>query len=519
MIGARVGNWYLEAEIGRGGRGVVYRARGYDDGRTAAVKLLTDPACRDAAFLARFPADMLALQRLSHPNIARFYDSGTHAGTAYYAAEFVDGTDLARLLEGGRRAWKEGLAVAVQAARALKHAHQRGVLHRDLKPAHFVISANGTLKLLDCGVAKVLPPPPTTPPPARLGSEAYTPPEAAAGKPLTRRSDVYSLGGVLYTLLTGRPPFTAATAVELLHKQCYALPERPALVAPDLPAELDELVCDLLAKNPARRPASAAAVLEELDKVRGKLERKGDKVPWPPETPPDPDAAADETAAPAETGGGDDDGPEPRPLMRRPAVVVPLFVLAVVGLMTPLLWPGPSADELMDAARPLLASADPADWDRAWDAYLTRLADRYPDRYEDEVRAAKDRIRDHREVRRAVADGAKADYRSDAERFTARGLRLAQAGDADAARRVWRDVVRAFGGIESERRWVDLAAAGLAALDAAPPKPPPPADPAALRAAVDAAKRQPDPAAALAALEDLYRDDPAALAAIREAGR
>src|SRR4029079_2156808 len=154
-------------------------------------------------------------QRLDHANIAKFYDSGTHGGLAYVACELVEGKDFATLLEGGRRPWREVLSVAVQAARALKHGHNRNVLHRDLKPAHLMLAADGTLKVLGFGLAKVLPAAPPSPAPA-IGSAAYIPPETASGKPLTRRSDFYSLGGVLYTLVTGRPPFAAGSLVELM---------------------------------------------------------------------------------------------------------------------------------------------------------------------------------------------------------------------------------------------------------------------------------------------------------------
>ena len=253
MTGARVGNWYLEAEIGRGAMGIVYRARGYDDpARRAAVKVFTGAGTQDPAFVQKFAAEMLPLQRLDHANAARFYDSGTHAGLAFVVCELVDGTDFAKLLEGGPRPWREVLSVAVQAARALKHAHNRNVLHRDLKPAHLMLAADGTPKVLGFGLAKVLPAAPPSPTPA-IGSAAYIPPETASGKPLTRRSDFYSLGGVLYTLVTGRPPFAAASLVELMHKQCYTLPERPAMLVPDLPPELDEFICTLLDKNPRAR--------------------------------------------------------------------------------------------------------------------------------------------------------------------------------------------------------------------------------------------------------------------------
>jgi hypothetical protein len=462
MIGARVGNWYVEAEIGRGALGVVYRARGYDDpARHAAVKLFTE--ARDPAAVGRLAAELLPLQRLDHANIVKVLDSGTHGGLAFVASELVEGTDCAKLLEGGRRPWREVLSVAVQAARALKHAHNRNVLHRDLKPAHFLLTSDGTLKILAFGLAKVFPPPPGHSPP--IGSGAYLPPETASGKPLTRRSDFYSLGGVLYTLVTGRPPFAAGSVVELLHKQCYTLPERPALLVPDLPPELDEFICSLLDKNPSRRPGNAAAVIEDLERLRGKLERKGEKLAWPAKLTPD---TAESPALPALLGGageGHESEPESRPLLKRPLVVIPLFLLALAALVVPLAWPSKSAEELYEAAQPLLASENPGDWDEALDKYLEPLAQKYPDRYKEEIAAARDRVRDRRELRRALGEGAKVELKSDAQRSYQLGLRLAQAGDAGAARRVWTAVITAFGPVDSEKRWVDLARTGLVALE------------------------------------------------------
>lgn len=516
MIGARVANWYLQAELARGPLGVVYRARGFEDpDRYAAVKVFTDPATRDPGFLQRFPGEMLAVQRLDHPNIARYYDSGTHGGLAYIATELIDGSDTGKLLESGRRPWREVLSVAVQAARAIKHGHNRNLLHRDLKPGHVMLAADGTVKVLAFGLARAVPP--VLAPLPVIGSAAYLPPETANGKPATRRSDFYSLGGVLYTLLTGRPPFTAATVVELTHKQCYALPERPGMLAPDVPPELDEFICTLLAKDPTRRPASAQHLLEELERIRGKLERKGERLSWPAKLVPD---TAETAALPPGLGGAEDEAaaePESRPLMRRPAIVVSLLILLIGVVVALLAWPRKSADELWQAAVPLVESDNPADWDRAWDDYLDPLERKYPDRYHDEVAAAKTRIRDRKELRRAIGEGAKVDPRSAAERGYLRGLRLTQAGDPAAARRAWQAVAAAFGSVESERRWVELARAGLAALEQPvnrPPRMPPDRKvfEAALKHAKElaAAGKAAEAAAAFTALDELFADDSAA---------
>jgi serine/threonine protein kinase len=522
MTGARIGNWFVEEEIGRGSLGVVYRARDYDHPeRCAAVKVFTATSTQDPAFVQKFAAEMLPLQRLDHANIAKFYDSGTHGGLAYVACELVEGEDLAARLAKGRRPWREVLSVAVQVARALKHGHNRNVLHRDLKPAHLMLTADGTVKVLGFGLAKVVPAPPPTPLPA-IGSAAYIPPETASGKPLTRRSDFYSLGGVLYTLVTGRPPFAAATLVELMHKQCYTLPERPALLVPDLPAELDDFICALLDKNPGRRPATAAAVLDELERIRGKLERKGEQLEWPSKLTPDTAEAAALSVTVGEVGGSAELEREPRPLMKRPIVVVPLFLAVLVALALGFIQPWTkSADELYAAAQPLIESPNPDDWEKAAD-YLEELSRKYPNRFTEEVAAARGKVKARRDLKRAIADGAKVEPQSEAERAYLRGLSLAQAGDPVAARRTWRALVDAFSGVPSESRWVDLAATGLMLLDRPESRSlRPPLDRSGLSAALTHAQGLPEPqrTSVFQALEQLFQEDAAVLEAIRAAKR
>ncbi len=523
MIGTRIGNWVLTHELGTGSLGTVYRAahaepKSDSDPAEAAVKVFSHPLCADPAFQARFPAEMLALRRLTHPNIARFHDSGVHAGLPYCAAEFVDGVDLAKLLAqaGAGLPWPEQFfRIAVQAARALKHAHHRSLLHRELKPSNLILLADGSLKVTDFGIAKVLNRAPLTLPAEPMGTAGYLAPEHFTGKPLTRRSDLYALGGVLYTVLTGRAPFVAASAAELMHKHCYTLPDRPANFVSKLPHELDDFVCALLAKDPNRRPASAAALLDELDQIRGKLERKGTRVLLPPST-------EDPTGLHAPLGAVAAEAPDPveRRATRRQALLFGTLFLAVVGaILFAFFRPRPAPEALWAALAPKMASDEPDDWDAARDD-LDDLARWHPDWRSDDVREAKQFLLERKELAKTFALFGKAKYSSEAERLYHRGLKLVQVADVGEARRTWESLTRIFAGAEADRRWVDLARRGLDELgNQAPARPNAnvPAEAIARARKLRETGHNADADAMLNAVEELYRDRPDVIEAVRAA--
>lgn len=508
-----LGTWTLGDEIGRGPHGTLYRATN-PEGTPAAVKLLSHPAARDPAFQKRFAAELLAVRRLSHPTIARTFDAGVTGGSCWYAREWVDGTDLATLLKARERTpeapglpWADaGVKLFALLTRGLIHAHHRSLLHRGLYPGNVILTPDGGLKLTDFGLAKLLPTPSLELLPDPWGAAGFLAPEGFAGRPLTKRSDLYALGAVAYTLVAGRPPFQAATAADFLHKHTYTLPERPALFAPDLPTDLDDLICALLAKDPTRRPTAAGLVLEALGQVRDRQVRKGRMVAWPADVgeASEPMAALPAVAPPTD-----------RPLMSRPAVVVPLF-LVVAGLIGWLLFrPGPDVEAALVNARPLLASNDPTAWERAWVDHLEPLGE-VSGPHAEELAAARQLITRLREMRRAVHEPIRGTWadRSDAERWYLLGLRLAQAGDVVGAKRVWTDLRAGFVSQPDAEPWTRLAQAGLLELTDTTPQP---FNGKMLVNAVERLKTLPPDEAARqrAALEDLYRDDPAALALIR----
>ncbi|CAN5258336.1 hypothetical protein BH11PLA2_BH11PLA2_11240 [soil metagenome] len=473
MIGTRIGNWMVAGNLGVGSTGTVYLVRAIEPRANepveAALKLVDLAATRDPDFQHRFAAEMLPLRRLTHPNIARYIDAGHHAGMLYHTHELAIGVDLATKIKalppGEGFDWATVVhPIAVQIARALKHAHHRSILNRDLKPANIIIDDAGHVKVIDFGVAKVLNIPPLSMAATPMGTPCYLAPEYFTGKPPTRKSDLYSLGGVLYTLVCGRPPFVATNAAEYLHKHCYMLPDRPINFVPKLPLDVDELICNLMAKDPAKRPASAAALLDDLERLRGRLERKGDKIVLPPDLV-DPTGVH----APLSMSGeiepvAGNDASRRRDALLRGGILVALLLLVVGLILFAFFRPRPSAEELWQQAQPLLQSENPADWDTARDDYLDKLARWYPDRYTAEIEATKQRIRERKEQRRAIEAGVNLKVNSEAERQYRKGLAFAMVGDRDEAKAVWRSLIVVFAEVPAEAKWVALASTALSEM-------------------------------------------------------
>jgi serine/threonine-protein kinase len=548
MIGERLGAWVIDKEIGRGGMGFVYRARAEPPAPplppVAAIKLLSAELAADPGFALRFQREIDILRQLEHPNIVRFLESGTHKGRSYYVMEYVEGPTLQDVLERqGRLPWPKVLALALQVAPALKHAHDRGIIHRDLKPANLLLQIapgspgeqtasppasqglDGCVKLSDFGIASLFAGTHLTVTGSIVGTAEYLSPEQALGKPVTRRSDLYCLGVVLYALLTGRVPFAGEPA-ELLHKHVYARFDRPARLVPAIPADLDALVCELLEKDPSLRPADAAVLFRRLDSIRRKLESKSE--PTAVQRP-----GALETEAGEDESPGRRSGPVTvlgrllrrelpwrhgtgRRMLERPVVLLALLLVSA-AMIAWAFWPL-SPETLYRRGADLMASPDPGDWETAWDRYLGPLDEKHPDHtHKAEVAAFKRRLDDYRAGREAEREAKRARPMSEAQWFYQRGLRLRQEGDEAGARRVWKALATAFADVPSEKAWAKLAAERLAEDDPQAERKLEPVREAVRRAReLRAEGKEEEAKAILDALQELFKDDPAARSILRE---
>jgi eukaryotic-like serine/threonine-protein kinase len=250
----RLGPYEIDKPLGKGGMGSVYAATDTQSGQRVAIKALTPHLAMADGFRERFEAEIESLKTLRHDGIVRLYGYGEQDGMLFYSMELVDGISLEDELKAGRRFnWREVTSIAIQLALALKHAHDHGIVHRDIKPANILLAGDEHVKLADFGIARLFGTTQLTTAGGVLGTADYMSPEQAEGRPVTARCDQYSLGGVMYALLAGRPPFLAKNLPQMLQLQRFANPEPVRRYASDTPEQLERVIGQLLAKNPADR--------------------------------------------------------------------------------------------------------------------------------------------------------------------------------------------------------------------------------------------------------------------------
>ena len=253
------GRYTLLAVLGTGGMATVWRARDEMLGRAVAVKVLSPQHAADPEFLARFEREARHAAAVSHPRLVTVFDCGVEGDTPFIVMELVEGRTLRQVLdETGVLPPGQAVTVATAVCEGLEAAHSAGLVHRDITPANIVLNGS-EVKILDFGIARVDGTRAATATGTVLGTAAYLSPEQASGQPAGPRSDLYSLGCVLFEMLTGRPPFTADSTVGLAYRQVHDDPGPPSALRPGLPPRLDQVTGQLLAKDPAARPPGAAA--------------------------------------------------------------------------------------------------------------------------------------------------------------------------------------------------------------------------------------------------------------------
>jgi eukaryotic-like serine/threonine-protein kinase len=282
----KVSHYRILEKLGAGGMGVVYLAEDMKLGRKVAIKILGQEFTTNKDRLNRFEQEASAASNLNHPNILTIYEVGADEGRHYIATEYIDGVTLRRKIAAAPLQTPEILDIAVQVAGALEEAHTAGIVHRDIKPDNIMVRRNGYVKMLDFGLAKLTETIDRSPSDAEastrvlvqtdagvvMGTSHYMSPEQARGKPVDARSDIWSLGVVIYELIAGRTPFEGETSTDVIVAITQKEPPPLARFAPDVPAELDWIVMKALRKDRDERYQTIKELITDLRRLKQRLE-------------------------------------------------------------------------------------------------------------------------------------------------------------------------------------------------------------------------------------------------------
>ncbi|MEG1427545.1 MAG: Stk1 family PASTA domain-containing Ser/Thr kinase, partial [Oscillospiraceae bacterium] len=263
------GRYEIHELIGVGGMAYVYRAFDNKESRWVAIKILKEEFAENSEFLRRFRNESRAIAVLSHPNIVKIYDVSFGDRIQYIVMEFIDGITLKDYInKKGILSWKEAMYFTVQILRALQHAHEKGIIHRDVKPQNIILLQDGTIKVTDFGIARFSQSETQTMTDKALGSVHYIAPEQARGDFTSDKADIYSLGVMMYEMLTGQLPFEADNAVSVAIMQLQTEPQKPRLINPQIPVGLEEITMKAMEKKPSMRFQSAGEMLADIERFR-----------------------------------------------------------------------------------------------------------------------------------------------------------------------------------------------------------------------------------------------------------
>ncbi|MBI3866240.1 MAG: serine/threonine protein kinase [Planctomycetia bacterium] len=448
----RIGPYQILEKIGSGGMGNVYLGREAESGRLAAVKVLTASLAREPGFVERFNREIDAMRKLKNPHIVSLYESGVEGENYYYAMEYVAGETLMAVLRREKRLpWRKAFAIAIDVCLALKAAHDAGIIHRDLKPSNLLVTPEGLVKLTDFGVAQVFASGRLTATGGIIGTAEYMSPEQAQGKRAGKQSDLYSLGAVLYAMITGRTPFSGSTAVEVIQKHKFGVFDRPRLFVTDLPQRVDDTICKLLEKEPENRFPDALVLLRHLEQtisledyaaagvtLASSVEGKGSRTTVPategalPQAPRHPGPATlMQTLMRAELSevvqGGFFSA-----LFNNIYVLVTLLILVILGGVWFFRPQQPTPQEMFDRASAALQEEPGPEWLRARREYLEPLLALDSNTWGDRVRPLLRKI----DAYEATRPGRASRPRSEAERQLQLALYYRQVGDLARAEKI-----------------------------------------------------------------------------------
>ena len=479
----RLGEYLIGKKIGAGGMGSVYLATNLHTDQVVAIKILPSSLAREPGFVERFHREIEALKKMHNPYVIEFHDSGVENDIYYYVMEYVDGETLTKRLRRDKRIdWKTVIEISIQICSALKAAHDAGIIHRDLKPSNLMLKEDGTVKLADFGVAQLFATEKLTVTGGIIGTAEYMSPEQAEGKRVSRQSDLYSLGAVMYVMLTGKPPFSGKTMLAIIQKQKFGQFDKPSRYVDDLPIWLEEIVCQLLEKDPQKRFPDAYVLSRRLQEVLNKYEISTSEDTYALSGTSDVSVTPTvvQSAPEHEAGSGtlmqglmraqleaDSTGSRLSQLFDNTFFLLGLLALLVLGGYFWFQERELTQQEMFEKAEQILKQPENPEWYTARDKYLLPLLESPPTELEEKINKALNQINTY-ELRSRAGMTARRRLRNGQENEPRRFIMLAQhhleAGNLVQAEIILAALVDALQGDTEQKEMRDVAELMLNAI-------------------------------------------------------